>query len=149
MGSAMCTCIKNERTQRVKPSAADEKRKTWDKWQTFYCFGRKRTILLQCAQTSPARPPIRLERFEVDAWDKGRGILIFWINVELHNFEKNLRFWQQRGIVLINGNRDDSKRSKLVPHRKRSTSITKTNSLRLLRQIIGMLSLGISCDYEE
>jgi hypothetical protein len=25
---------------------------------------------------------------EVVAWDRGRGILIFWINGELHNLEK-------------------------------------------------------------
>jgi hypothetical protein len=43
----------------------------------------------------PARPSFKswmtmktLVLLEAVAWDRGRGILIFWINVEMHDLEK-------------------------------------------------------------
>jgi hypothetical protein len=57
--------------------------------------GRKDIVLLEGSQVLLTRPSDKtnmkvktLEWLEIVGADRGRGILIFWINAELHNLEK-------------------------------------------------------------
>lgn len=66
--------------------------------------GRKSITLLECFQVSPAPPSdksgMKVKVLEVVVWATGRGVIIFWISVELRNLKKTIWWSLQRWCLI-------------------------------------------------